>query len=517
MAGEHDAEHVPEAAPSVAAPSAAPVAASPLATGAGASRAPAVLTPGQALALQRSAGNQAVSRLLARQPAAHTAPGASAATAKGLTHAEFTPTGGDPSASGNVTVSANGPSAVTVNAPQITANGGVAWNPPAAPAAAPATPPAAPAPPPAAGPAPAPGAAPAAGPAAPPTEARAGWINTLLAADRVFTYTADGTPGGKVVREEHMMAPEGGRDAMFSQDKRTGKQVPHSSSEAPFYGSAKRVRPGESATLEPFTDQPGAVVQRQVDGSGGEKGKLAKISGADRFRLSIGIAEVDNPSTIHLTAKEWTVPWGVTVDQQGAGTGGSVSVEDFKGRLADIKRGEGYVVGDAAQFPWPQTPEEVKTFSSTELLSAIPYAEKHDVGSWTLMCQELRARNPSCTVTTLVNKSTAVLADNLAITIKGPRTATKTTTEWLSAAPVTFRLLEICDPQDLKTGLVLQLSVTVEGNTPQPMTWPWPFGPLRATRYWWDPGGAPKGEWEDPKGLKRDTQTDIVVTASGFA
>jgi hypothetical protein len=132
------------------------------------------------------------------------------------------------------------------------------------------------------------------------------------------------------------------------------------------------------------------------------------------------------------------------------------------------------------------------------------------------MCAELRARNPTCTVTTLVKDSTALVADDLTITIKGPRTATQTTTEWLSAAPVSFRLLDICDPQDLKTGLVVELSVSVEGNTPQPMTWPWPFGALRATRYWWDEGGAPKGEWTDTKGLKRRTQTDITVTATGF-
>ena len=49
------------------------------------------------------------------------------------------------------------------------------------------------------------------------------------------------------------------------------------------------------------------------------------------------------------------------------------------------------------------------------------------------------------------------------------------------------------------------------------MTWPWPFGPLRATRYWWNEGGEAQGEWSDPKGLKRRTQSDIVVTASGFA
>jgi hypothetical protein len=53
------------------------------------------------------------------------------------------------------------------------------------------------------------------------------------------------------------------------------------------------------------------------------------------------------------------------------------------------------------------------------------------------------------------------------ITIAGPRTITKSATEGLSAAPVKFQMLEILDPQDLKTG------------------------------------------------LKRDTQTDIVVRATG--
>jgi len=516
--GEHEAEHTPAPAPAVDAAPAPAVVANPF-EGAGAGPVPTAITPPQALALQRRAGNRAVARLIARQvptpdpPSAGTAPGASASTDKGLRHGEFTAKGGDPQSSGTVTATADGTASVNLSAPKVTADGGVSWHKPADPAAAPA---------PAAG-VPAPASAPPAGGAATPAadakpgEARIGWLNTLLSGERIFTYTEDGTPSGKLVREIRMMGPSGGRDAMFSNDARTGKQVPHSSSEAPFYGPAKRVKPGESATLEQFSDEPGAAVKRQMQGPGGEQGKLAKISGADRFRLSIGIAEVDNPSTIHLTAKEWSVPWDVAVDQKGVGSGGKVSIEDFKGQLADIKRGEGYVVGEAEQFPWPQTPDEVKSFSTSELMRAIPYAEKKDVGSWMLMCQELRARNPTCTVTTLVKQSTAVLADNLAITIKGPRTATKNATEWLSAVPVTFRLLEICDPQDLKTGLVVALSIAVEGNTPQPMTWPWPFGPLRETRYWWDESGATKGEWTDPKGLKRSAQTDIVIAASGFA
>jgi hypothetical protein len=502
MSGEHDFEPIAEPAPAVAAPApdVAPGIGAAFGGGMGAGFAPTSLTPGQAVALSRTAGNQAVTQLIARQPAAApaapppagTAPGASASTAKGLKHADFSPTGGDPSASGTVSVTPNGADAVTLNAPEVTAGGGVTWN-------APATPPDPAAPPP------------------DPAEARAGWINTLLSGDRKLTYTEDGTPGGKVVREQHMMSTPGGRDAMWAEDKRTGTQVQHSGSEAPFYGSAKRVRRGETVQLDQFKDQPGGGAQREMEGTGGAKGKLAKVSGADKFRLSVGIAEVGNAETIHLTAKEWTVPWDVTVDQKGGGQGAAISVDAFRGQLQDIERGKGFVVGDAGDFPWPQTPDDVKRFTSTELMNAIPYAQSLDAASWTLMCQELRARNPSCTVTTLVKESTALVSDDVAITIKGPRTATRNASEGLSAAKVTFRLLDLMDPQDIKSGLVLELTVSIEGSSPQPMTWPYPFGPLRSTRYWWDSKGATQGEWSDPKGLKRDVQTDIVIATSGFA
>ena len=63
---------------------------------------------------------------------------------------------------------------------------------------------------------------------------------------------------------------------------------------------------------------------------------------------------------------------------------------------------------------------------------------------------------------------------------------------------------------------MLQIAVVVEGSTPQPMTWPWPFGSMKATRYWWDPGGAAKGEWSDTKGARRDTSTDVTITVAGF-
>src|SRR4051794_6659456 len=123
MAGERDAEHVPQPAPVLApAPAAAPSAAF-----AGIGFAPGSLTPGQAIALQRTAGNHAVTGLLSRQPAAApaapppagTAPGASATTDKGLKHADFSTTGGDPSTSGTVTVAAEGPGGVVLNAPKI--------------------------------------------------------------------------------------------------------------------------------------------------------------------------------------------------------------------------------------------------------------------------------------------------------------------------------------------------------------------------------------------------------------
>ena len=311
-----------------------------------------------------------------------------------------------------------------------------------------------------------------------------------------------------------MMAPEGGRDAMFDKDKRTGKQVPHSTAEAPFYSTAKRVKPGESVSLDQFTDQPGAGVQRQVEGPGGKKGKLAKLSGADRFRLSIGIAEVDNPSTIHLTAKEWTVPWDVTVDQQGVGTGGSVSVEDFKGKLADIKPGVGYVVGEAEQFPWPQTPDEVKKFS-VRADQGDPVAEKRDVGSWMLMSsgcapQPLHHRHGARQLEHRGRRRQPRDHD------QGPahrdqerdRVAERGAGHVPAAGAV-----RPAGPQDRDGAGALGRG---RGRRAAADDLAVAAGAAARHRYWWNESGAVQGEWTDPKGLKRKAQTDIVVTVSGF-
>ena len=84
--------------------------------------------------------------------------------------------------------------------------------------------------------------------------------------------------------------------------------------------------------------------------------------------------------------------------------------------------------------------------------------------------------------------------------------------------PVTFRLLELCDPQDLRTSMVPGLTVTRRGEvTAARSPGPAPLGPLRGTPDWSRPErGAARGEWTDPKGLKRKAQTDIVVTVTGF-
>jgi hypothetical protein len=344
----------------------------------------------------------------------------------------------------------------------------------------------------------------------------AGFIQTVLHSDRAFLYTEDGKPGGKVGREVRDVAPEGSRDAraLAGQTDSKGKPV-QGSGFGPFYQTPRSIKPGESTDVV-MTDEPtGGDTPLKLKGSDGKEYTLARVAGSDQFRLSVGVAEPNDNAAIHLAAKEWTVPWDMDV-VGGAGAGSAAHIDNFKGQLEDIKPGEGWATADAQRFPWPRDEAEAKSLTSTELIKGIPFAERADPAAWTLMCGVLRARNPTCHVTLNLKRSSSAFYDRLTISIAGPRTATKSAREWgTGAQEFEFRLLELMDPQDLKAGLPLTLSISRDDGKANTTSWPWPFGGFGPIVYYWDAKDAPGGE-DETKKAKVDAPTEISVTARGF-
>jgi hypothetical protein len=441
-------------------------------------------------------GKRSSGRSIARQPApAGTAPGASAKTKSGIVRGDFespepkvTLTGGPP------TAKKAGEDKVELSGPGIEASANVTWK------AAPQPDPAAPAPPP-----------------DPPVET--GFIQTVLHSDRGFVYTEDGKPGGKVGREVRDIVPEGSRDARHLAGQKDNKGKPiQGSGRGPFYQLPRAIKRGESGDVT-MTDEPtGGDTPFKLKGSDGKEHTLAKITGSDHFRLSVGVAETsDYGNPIHLSAKEWTVPWDMEV-AGGSGQGKAAHLDKFLGSLDDIKPGTGWATADAQRFPWPHDEAEAQSLSSDQLIKAIAFAQSVDQASWEVMCEVLRKRNPTCKVILDVRRSPTAFNDILSIKVSGSRTATRTGKKWFGGKlPFEFQLLEVVDPRDLKVGMNLQLEFTDEGGAANTTAWPFPFGGFGPILFYWDPKGGAGGEEGAKKKEKQDAPTEIAVTAIGFA
>jgi hypothetical protein len=510
----HEETSVPEtAAPAQVAPMAVPAAA-PMSLG---RPGPSALSTGQVLALQRSVGNGAVSamlaggrpgmpaRSLARVGEPHTEPGVSKATPKGLVAADFSVSGGAPSAPAKASASTmkREKDSVTFDSAKVTASATVTWgSAAAAPGAAPATPAPAPAPDP-----------------AKPMDASVGFINTILASERTLTYTDNGKPDGKVVAMLRSATPKGTRDAWWSK-KDGGGQQENTNTFKPFYSKPETLKPGESKTIS-FEDQPGdsaPLTMKSMDGK--TTGKLARMSGADSFRLSVGVTELggaDKP--IHLAASEWTVPWDLDVPQVEGDTttGRDVDIAKYKGALEDIKPGEGFGVGDAKTIPYPVTDEDVATMGLQQLLVAIPFARDWgDMAMWGKMSARMRDLKPRFQVTMDVKQQSGFSMDMTVGIDQAPRTPKpRKINEWGTGDQmVEFSLGEVMDPQDLAQRMTIAVTFTRDGGAAQSAPWSWPFASMSRI-FIWDAKDVAKGEVspeERKKKGKPDVGTEIVVS-----
>lgn len=506
--GQREPQSAPEPAPAPT-PATASAAALPAAP----------VSPGRAsiadvLRLQRSAGNRLVSRWLARQPAAPTpppgppgtAPGASARTPKGLTRDDFEPVSFDPKFIGDNQLEAvpgAGGDTIDLKAPEVVANAKVTMK---KPDTAPADP-AAPAPPP-----------------DKPKSATVGFIQTVLNSERRLRYTEDGTAQGKLGVEIRDAVPPGSRDARSAKGaKAQGGGPVEGSGWAPFYQEPKPVSP-DTPTEVAFNDHTTQTgIQLKLKGTDDKLYTLSQVVGGDSFRLSVGAIEPDGPkSPIHLAAKEWRVPWDMTLDASHKAKGGKIDVGKYEGKLEDISPATGWSDRDAQQFRWPQDEAEAEKLDTSSLVKGIPFAQRWDVNAWMMMCKVLRARNPSCSIKINLKEQPDIYSQ-IGVTIRGPRTATRSAREWFSGEQTFgFRMLDLLDPQDLAVGLTLQVEFTRDGGTVNTVPWTWPFNAISPVRVTWAKGAS--GD-EEARGTMSDTArrgatgvtTEMIVSGTALA
>ena len=109
----------------------------------------------------------------------------------------------------------------------------------------------------------------------------------------------------------------------------------------------------------------------------------------------------------------------------------------------------------------------------------------------------------------------------IGLTIKGPRTASRSAREWGTGDQTFgFRMLDLFDPQDLKVGMTLQIEVTRDGGSVNTFPWSWPFPQLQPVRVAW----SKKGGGETPRGTMSDAErkgstevtTEMILTGTPF-
>ncbi len=470
--------------------------------------APSAPAGGAMLGLQSGMGNAAFARTIARQdkppapPAPGTAPGASARTAKGLTIGDFDPVSfslniGPPD---KLEASAGtGGETVNVTAPKAGATAKVTMKKPPDPAADPNAQPA---------------------PPDKPKSATVGFIQTVLSSTRTFQYTEGGKPGTKVGVEIRDVAPEGARDARALKGAvAPGGGPVQGSGFGPFYQEPRTVSP-DTPTDVAFNDETVQnAIKLNLKGTDDKLYTLSQIAGGDHFRLSVGAIDPSGTDPIHLAAKEWRVPWDMTLDAAHHATSAPITQSEFKA-LQDIKPGTGWSDRDAQQFRWPRDEAEAQKLDTGSLIRGIPYAQRWDVNAWMMMCRVLRARNPGFSVTVDL-KTNPDAYSQVGLTIRGPRVATRSIREWGTGDNTFgFRMLDLLDPQDLQIGMTLQVELTRDGGTANTYPWNWPFDALRPVRVTWAKkagGEAPRGTMEDSerKGAT-DTNTEMIISGTGF-
>lgn len=227
-----------------------------------------------------------------------------------------------------------------------------------------------------------------------------GYIQNLVASNRVGVYRKGGDPAGELVKEQHE-ARKKRWDAVFdpaAMARNPPQFKKHPGVFAPWYWPPKGISDGNRDGLlvksDQENDQPVAEFAKEVSNGRFGKGRLVETRGSDSFKL--GLVVKGSLGLIRLTASEWSVPWNVTLDAKLSGKGQGVSTKV----LADLAQGPDPDLstwsfeGEGDVFEGFATVEEAMKRTPSELIKWLVAAREHDEIAYDNICQALDAKDP---------------------------------------------------------------------------------------------------------------------------
>ena len=346
----------------------------------------------------------------------------------------------------------------------------------------------------------------------------------MLSSRRTFLYTEGGTPGGKVGVELRDAVPDGTRDARATKgESAIGGGPVEGSGFAPFYQQPRSIGQDQETdvTFTDHTTQSG--IKLTLKGTDDKLYTLSQVVGGDHFRLSVGAVDQGEgkKDPIHLAAKEWRVPWDMTLDANHSAKGGQIGKEDYKGRLEDISPAVRLVGPRRAAVPLAA--RRGRGGEARHVLADQGDPVRRALGRQRVD-DDVRAscarRNPSFSIKVDLKENPDPYSQ-IGLTIRGPRTATRSAREWGTGDQTfSFRMLDLFDPQNLGVGMTLQIELTRDGGTVNTFPWNWPYAALAPVRVAWSKKGgaeAPRGTMSDAerKGATEVT-TEMIVSGTAF-
>jgi len=370
-----------QAAPEpVVGPQPVPAAAAPVAAGPGlgslaAGNAPVrVSTPAAVLALQRAAGNQAVSNLLQRQDKTPVSgPG------------DFGVEGGEPKSTGNATVSPKEPNDALIVSPDVTFSGKVWVNDDKTLEGT----------------------------------GHVGYVQNLVHSDRGAVYRRGGDPAGEIVADEHTGMSNRWDAVNDPVAEAKGEWTPAAGVFAPFYWKPTPIDDNNDKTRPAVTD-PDAhdrpEYSRKVKNG---PGRITQFTGKDEFKLGLAVKKGDAVHT--LRTHDWEISWNANVDANVSGAGQAVqSIESLDPpdvsltdwTLDQNKKGDPFEAFATADLAMQRSP--------AELMGWLLAAQKHDQVTYRNICAALDAKNASVSVMfTCDSKHNSVMSDKVHVRAEG--------------------------------------------------------------------------------------------------
>jgi hypothetical protein len=453
-------EHAPAApAPPAPAPVAAPAPAAP-------DVAPflAVAEPEHVIALQRTAGNRAVTGLLQRTKKGATAP-------EPITAADVVATGGTPTVSGaahaDLTNVGTGFTRVFGATMDVTATVALATGVDVE------------------------------------TALTVGYIQNMAKGDRIAVYTEDGTPGAKVVAQKHVSVLPGTRDAAahFKQDKSknlardpSGNPIVEADTEPPWFASPGVFLPGGSRSETVSTsDTPSFPIALEVERPGDagtvKKGLLAAVRGTDAFEIALAIKDGANPP-INLAASTWAVDWAMTIDPIAhTGTGKAGAPAQPMANIAAVKPGTGLTHDDQLAWFAPVDDADADRMSLPAQLRSLPAAREYDPTVYHRIVGAIhRRQNPlAWHAHVFVDEDDSVFgSDSIIVGMEGVRGRKELPAQTAGTGEdfiVEWRLYDLFDPHDITAGSRIKVTVARVGQKAQDRVWTFPWGETEARRH----------------------------------